>query len=139
MITQGNPKSPLKSIETRAYRKKIYIGNVSPSITEEQIQQNLTNIYKEEIAAKVIEKVEVFLNQDAWKRQQTLLYDNPGHVIKKSVCVVLHSYPGKSLLDVSLKKTSYPVSMRPAIRPWNGAVPWPEGHEQQDSIIPLDW
>ena len=125
---RGNPTSILKTPEQRIYRKSIYIGNLSPAISLEQINNNVKRIYVEEIQANVVHTVETLMNQEATANR-----------MNKSVCIVLTSHPGKTLNNVTLREDDYPYSMRRNIRVWRGRPPWPDHHEQVKPILDLPW
>ena len=86
-----------------------------------------------------IMKIEAFLNQGAWNRQQQLTQKNLNYVTHKSVCVVITSDAGQSLADLGLKLERYERSRRQAVRFWTGPVPWPLNHEEQSSVVELQW
>ena len=136
---RGDPRKELKPLNNRVYRKKLYVGKLSPEITMDKVVSNLNTIYKEEIQAKKIMKIEAFLNQGAWNRQQQLTQKNLNYVTHKSVCVVITSDAGQSLADLGLKLERYERSRRQAVRFWTGPVPWPLNHEEQSSVVELQW
>jgi hypothetical protein len=135
----GNPKLKLTPIQSRTYKKKIYVGNLSPSTNMTQIQTNMKKVYHDEIQNGTIANIEAYLNEPAWARQQQLIEQNVNHVARKSCCVVMTSHPGKSLSEVDLKLETYDLGMRRSIRYWNGPIPWPKDHEARKSILNLQW
>ena len=127
-LWRGNPTSVPKKSHQRTYRKNVYIGNLSPNTSLDQITNNVQRIYAEEMSANVVEKIETIINQKG-----------TAHTMNKSVCVVLTSHPGKTLKDVSLKLDHYPLSMRRNVRVWRGRPPWPDNHESVKPKINLNW
>ena len=137
----GNPKAPLKTLEERVYRKKIYVGNLRPNIEMKQVQTNMEKVYQMEMSEGPIAQVEAFLNENAWNSQKKQQLNNHAHVLRKSACVVLTSKPGRDLNDIDLKLDSFSVERRRAIRVWNGPIPWPQNHEKMraPSALQLTW
>ena len=135
----GNPKLKLTPIQSRTYKKKIYVGNLSPGTNMTQIQTNMKKVYHDEIQSGTIANIEAYLNEPAWARQQQLTAQNVNHVARKSCCVVMTSHPGKSLSEVDLKLETYDLGMRRSIRYWNGPIPWPKDHEARKFILNLQW
>ena len=137
---KGNPKKQLQPIETRIYKKKIYVGSQSEKMTQDKLKTNLKTMYADEIQAGQVEKIEVFLNEDGWKREQGMRLQNPHHVIRKSFCVIITSEPGKSLTELSLKENWFPTEMQRSVRLWSGQVPWPNNHPSKaQPPIELNW
>ena len=125
-LWQGNPVSVLKPPHTRQFRKCIYIGNLSPTTPLNHITENVKGIYAEEIASNQVKEIETLINQEGTE-----------HTMSRSVCVVLTSHPGQSLLDLPLKKLAFPYHLRRNIREWRGRPPWPKDHEMSQASIHL--
>ena len=136
----GNPKQQLSPINNRLYRKKIYIGNLSPNIEMDHLEANLVKIYEEEMEeGGPIFKIEARLNKVSWERQKEIQKGNMNHVMRKSACVIITSKPGQPLSRVGLKVELYPGNMRRAIRPWSGPVPQAKGQELIQNPRDLTW
>ena len=135
---KGDPRKKLAQIETREYQKKIYVGNLTATISLDQVLSNMKKIYREELEDGTISKIEVFENEEATKRQLQYQHRNSDHIIRKSVCVLLTSKPGGFSEKVGLKQERYPAHMQRAVRPWNGRVPWPKDNNNQ-KVLALNW
>ena len=122
-LWRGNPASVLKPPQERQYRKCIYIGNLPPSASLDQITENVKHIYAGEIASNTVKDVEALINQEGTE-----------HTMSKSVCVVLTSPPGQ---DLPLKQDHYPYHLRKNVRVWRGRPPWPENHAMAKAKIEL--
>ena len=127
-LWRGNPKKELTPIDQRIYRKNIYVGNLSPSITKEQVVNNMKQIYSAEMEDNVIANIEALINNQG-----------TAHTMNKSMCVMLTSHPGKTLSSVPLKLNCYHYSMRRSVRMWRGRPPWPDDHEMVKPQLQLDW
>lgn len=125
---RGNPSSVLNQPEQRKFRKAIYIGNLSPSITLQKVTENVKRIYANEISTNVIEDVETLLNSEGTE-----------YTMNRSVCVILTSHLGKSLHDLPLKLDHYPHSLRRSVRVWRGRPPWPDDHQTVKPKLDLVW
>lgn len=138
---KGNPRVQLKPIDSRVYRKALYVGNLSPDATEATIQSNMEKIYQQEMASGSIVKIEAIVNEKSWENQQRLMRNNPAHALRRSMCVVLTSAPGEHLSELELKLEKFPLAMRRAVRPWRGPVPWTQGHRDAmaPDALPLTW
>ena len=126
---RGNPKLPLKPLAERIHTKRIYIGNLSSTVTLTTVKENMMKIYQKEIEDNVIQDIQVFWNQAAQDREEKMKSQNPSHVIMQSACIVLISQKGTSLAEVSLKNNSnehYQETIRRTVRTWNGAIPRPK-------------
>ena len=126
--SKGNPKVPLNPLKERLYTKRIYIGNLSTSASLEKIQENLEDIYEEEMKPirnqpAQIQKIEAFWNTAGINQENMKKAQDPSHQIVKSVCILLTSNPGKDLSDVSLKELEYPAEIRRTIHYWRDPVP----------------
>ena len=105
-------------------KKHIYIGNLSPDATEEELTANMQLIYKEEMEKGIIQTIETHLNIDGIEMAKELNQQDPTHPVTSSACVVLTSYPGKALTEVGLKLHHYERNVR--VRRWNGPIPRPK-------------
>ena len=141
LVTQwkGNPNAPLKPLEERQETRKIYLGNLDPTVDEETVTANVKAIYEESIRDGTIHTVKTHLNTAGWKREQELQSQNPQHRIRKSVCVVITATPGTSLEGLNLKTDYYPQWMRKYIRFWRGPIPRPSQPENAQPKIDLNW
>ena len=120
----GNPKQQLTPLESRVYRKKVYIGNLSPAVEMDQIAQNMKEFYNNEMSQSgPISNIEVHLNDAAWDRQKELQEANMNHVMRKSVCAVITSKQGRSLSEIGLKEQEYSIYIRRSVRWWIGPIP----------------
>lgn len=129
-VWSGNPNSQLKPLDELISRKKLYVGNLREDMTMNELRENMEKMYEDEMKAEgPIQEIEVLLNESAWLNQKRMRLNNPNHRIRKSACVVIHSKKGMDLSDLDMKLDNYPHSIRRAIRPWRGAVPWPADHE----------
>ena len=115
-----------ETTQERQYRKCIYIGNLPPSASLDQITENVKHIYAGEIASNTVKDVEALINQEGTE-----------HTMSKSVCVVLTSHPGQNLQDLPLKQDHYPYHLRKNVRVWRGRPPWPENHAMAKAKIEL--
>ena len=70
--------------------------------TLEELQQNIEVIYAKEMKEGVIKSIEVLQNEEGIQRGKRIKSSKPHHEVKNSVCVLITSYPGASLNDVSL-------------------------------------
>ena len=124
---RGNPRQQLTPINTRTYRKKIFIGNLSPDVEMNVIEENMRFIYETEMAGGgPIANVKAHLNETSWDRQQQLQREDMNHVMRKSACVILTSHPGKPLSNIGLKLELYPRNLQRSVRLWTGRVPQQE-------------
>ena len=123
-LWKGNPHTPLKKLAERVYTKKIYVGNLSPDLTDGQITTNMKKIYEPEMKAGTIKEIETIPNRQGATR---------------SVCVVLTSHIGKTLMEVDLKTDHYPRRMTKWVRWWKGYVPYPENHQRNKPAVDLNW
>ena len=123
-LWRGNPQKVLQKLETREYSKKIYIGNLSTEITDNQIQSNMEKIYAEEISSQKIKGIEIVPNREGATR---------------SVCVVLTSCPGKEMSEIPLKIDHFPRRMTRWVRWWKGPIPYPESHQKSQGKTTLNW
>ena len=123
---RGNPKTPLETLEKRVYTKKMYVGNLPNAISLQRVKENMGRIYQEEIQQKKIQDIEVLLNENGLKRENTMKSKDPSHQISKSVCVILRSAPGVALTDISLKLDHYTQDIRRTVRHWRGPAPYPK-------------
>ena len=124
---RGNPRQQLTPINTRTYRKKIFIGNLSPDVEMNVIEENMRFIYETEMAGGgPIANVKAHLNETSWDRQQQLQREDMNHVMRKSACVILTSHPGKPLSNIGLNLELYPRNLRRSVRLWTGPVPQQE-------------
>ena len=132
---RGNPKTPLAPLLERQYTKKIYIGNLSENTTAEMITSNVQKIYQEEIQSKKIKSVNTIMNTEGLERAKRMRAQNPGHGIHNSACVILTSYPGVPLRDITLKLNHYPHDVRKTVRHWRGKEP----QEKGEPPVTLTW
>ena len=123
-LWKGDPQKPLRKLEERVYTKKIYIGNIASNVNDEMITENLKGMYEEEMKDGIITDVETIPNREGATR---------------SVCVILTSAVGKTLMDIPLKIHLFPRHMRKWVRWWKGFVPYPEGHEKNSTLTSLTW
>ena len=122
---RGNPKQPLKAPKDRLYTKRIYLGNLSADLTQEQLTKNMKHIYKEDIEKKRTQKIETHWNEKGISRALQKQIQDPSREAPKSACIVITSYPGQTLVDVSLKLEHYSPKIRRSVRHWNGPIPRP--------------
>ena len=135
---RGSPKVQLKPLDQRQTTKKIYIGNLTESMTMNKLVSNMKQIYAKEIRDEIIHNIDAYLNTSSWKIQNKLHTENPQHQRRKSACVVITSTQGKSLDEIDLKQEQFPVNMRRSVRPWNGPVPFPRSTNNAPEEIPLN-
>lgn len=134
---KGNPRTPLKPLEERSYTKKIYIGNLHKNVTTEKVIENVKQIYQNEIMNKTIHTVDAIINYRALERANQIVSMDQSRELRQSMCVILTSHPGMSLMNVPLKLDHYPQHLRRSVRPWRGASP-----RQEETIAPamdLEW
>ena len=132
---RGNPKATLKPLSERLYTKRIYIGNLPSTATEQIIKDNMNQIYENEIKDNRIQKIEVYWNSLGIERTTLKRSQDPSLEMKRSACVVLTSHPGQSLDHVTLKLDHYIPEIRRTVRRWNGQIPLP----QKQPEINLNW
>ena len=137
---RGNPKTPIAPLKDRVYNKKIYIGNLPETSTQEIVQKNMESIYHNEMNGgpshtATIQKIDVFWNEAGMKREKDKKSQDPSHQILKSACVVLTSYPGQPLTEISLKFDSFREhpAIRRTIRHWRGPTPG-QAHQPQTNL-----
>ena len=134
---RGNPKTQLKSLAERQEQRKVYVGNLSPTITMDKIVSNMKVIYSEEMTAGSIVEITAHLNTIAWKKQNELKAENLQYVMRKSACVVIKSKPGNLLPNLNLK---FNHNAQVVMRPWNGPLPPPaEDSMTKASSLNLTW
>ena len=105
----------------KEFAQKNYIENLPTTINTEKVVSNMKKIYKE-IQTGVIEKVDAYLNNAAWEKQNRIIVQNPNHIMNKSVCVILTLKVGKSLVDVGLKHHCHEYKVQRTVRPWMGLI-----------------
>ena len=123
---RGNPKAVLKPLAERLYTKRIYVGNLPSTTTLQIVTNNHLQMYEEEVNNNVIQKIDTYWNNSGNQRATLKHSQNPAAEMKKSVCVVLTSYQGKSLDNVVLKPLRYIPEIRRTLRYWNGQIPLPQ-------------
>lgn len=124
-LWRGDPTKSLATLDRREFTKRIYLGNISSAVNDEEILNNMKKIYSTEVTAETVKTIEVFPN----KQSETT----------KSVCVELTSVPGKTLMNVPLKIDHYPRSMQRFVRWWRGRTPYPDSHEKVKPKLTLNW
>ena len=130
----GNPRQPLTPIESRVYKKKIYIGNLSENTSMDHVTANIKDIYHDEMSDNgPIAEIKAIHNEAAWQRQKELRNENVNHTMRKSACVIITSKPGQPLSQIGLKLDEYPTWMRRAVRHWSGPEP---GQERSNELSP---
>ena len=132
---RGNPKIPLKPLEERIHKMKIYIGSLPQNAKPEKITANMERFYRQEIENGTIQKIESFINQPGLERARKRHCQDPSQVITSSACVVLSSSPGKDLSEVGLKLDQYSHEIRRTVRRWMGPIPL----SRTDPVIPQVW
>ena len=136
----GNPKQQLSPINDRVYRKRIYIGNLTPNMEMNQLEENLNRIYEEETEESgPIAKIEAHLNIAAWEKQKELQKADMNYVMRKSACVIITSKPGQPLSRIGFRTGDYPAHMRRSIRTWSGPIPNEENRHMRQNPKGLTW
>lgn len=134
---RGNPRQKLRPLEERPYTKKIYVGNLHKDLNVEKVNENMKRIYQEEINSGLIDKIETIINHRALERANQIVSRDQSKELRQSVCVVLTSHPGKSLMNVSLKLDHFPHYVRRWVRPWRG--PAPRQEQIVEPVVNLEW
>lgn len=81
-------------MDDRIYQKKIYIGNLSATITSEELADNLKKVYQKELSNDgPVAEIQGYHNTAAYDRQTKLQRSDMTREIRKSVCAVLTSHP----------------------------------------------
>lgn len=135
---EGNPGQTLTPVDTRVYKKRIFVGNLSPEADLKIIKENMMKVYEKETSTTgPVADIEVQLNEVSWKRQLEQQKEDLNFVTRKSVCVILSSRPGVPLSEVGLNIELYPWKMRRSVRLWNGQSPQRE--PQSSTALQLTW
>ena len=132
---RGNPKTPLPPLAEKVHKMRVYVGNLSATMTEEKITENMQRIYNEEMKNGVVQKIETVLNQTGLDMARKRHSQDPSQPITMSACVILSSTPGKDLAGIGLKLDHYSYNVRKTVRRWNGPTPRPK----TEAVTALDW
>lgn len=123
---RGNPRKVLSTLDKRVYMKKVYVGNLTDTITMSQVEANMKKVYKAELDKGIIATIEAFENLPSLTKQKKRQDQDPSYAIRRSACVVIKSKEGKSLSEVGLNLNEYSMHRRRYVKYWTGPVPWPQ-------------
>ena len=132
---RGSPKSILTPPERRELNLRVYVGNISWDKTEDQITENIQEVYKNEIENGIIKEVKSYINLAGLDRARELRAKDPSLEITKSACVVLTLNHGKNAEDIKLKPMHFPYHVSKTLRWWRGPTP----RSREEPQIQLNW